>query len=106
MKPTARIETLRFLSTLGLEDLGVDLHSLSDTELRQLNRKCCGFHSYCNYAVRVDGDFEVDLVSGNLSYFSFRATPGIRRMTPKEFLQFDRYVKENPDTYKLYHPRY
>lgn len=102
MKAIARVEIIKSLSR---HDLGIDLESLTDTELRQLNRKCVNYINDCKYAVSLKGNFEKDLPNGNLIFHSFRNTPGIRHMTPAEFLQFESFVNNNPKTYPFYKVR-
>lgn len=102
MKAEARVSIIKQLSKENLETVGIDLESLSDTELKHLNRKFHNYLSELRYAVRIGGDFKEDLVNGNLAFYSFRNTPGIRFLTFTEFIQFERFDKENPNVYRHY----
>ena len=101
LKPKAKESFIKVLSKAmkeeGIED--IDIHSLSDRELKDLYLKLQMVKSgrFC-YGVKKGNDFEEDLKNNNLQFISFRDTYkfGVRRMTFKEFLILEEFAKNNP----------
>lgn len=99
MKPEARVNILKDLETQGLETLGIDIYSLTDTELKQLNLKLSWVKQRkMHYAVRSDEGFLWAFYNGTLQIVSFSDTYkyGCRPLTFLEALTFEKLNKEVP----------
>ena len=104
MKDKARESFKKALLKENLNDIGIDVLSLSDYDLKKLYLKLQLSKSYkLRYFVpKEEKDFLNCLINDKLCYVSFRNTPGIRRMNFKEFLLFDEYCKTNSSKYVNY----
>lgn len=92
---------LAFIQVLEKENLDIDVASLPDNELKTLHNKLQYIRSGSSFPYHVikGMDFRECLETGSLQFVSFRGTPSVRRMTLKEFLAFEEFVKEHPDMY-------
>lgn len=100
LKPNARNSFINVLSkVISSENIDtIDVHTLSDRELKDLYLKLQVIRSgRCCYGMKKGSNFEQDLKDGNLQFISFRDTYkfGVRRLTFKEFLMLDDFVKTN-----------
>jgi len=101
LKPNARNSFIKELSkVIASENIDtIDVNTLSDKELKDLYLKLQVLRSgRCCYGMKKGNHFEQDLKDGNLQFISFRDTYkfGVKRLTFKEFLMLDDFVKKNP----------
>lgn len=84
------------------ENINIDLHLLSDKELKELYLKLQAVRTL-PYGIGKDEDFVTTMKNGKLQFVSFRDTYkfGVRRLTFKEFLLLCEFVDENPQMYKF-----
>jgi hypothetical protein len=103
MKPKAREAFISQLKKEKLYELGLIVEDLNDKELKTLHNNFMWFQQgCCSYHVPKKEDFSACLESGRLQYVSFRGTPGVRRMTFAEYLQFLTFKESNPTMYRKY----
>ncbi|PFJ29048.1 hypothetical protein [Bacillus thuringiensis] len=84
------------------ENINIDLHLLSDKELKDLYLKLQAVQTL-PYGIGKGEDFVTTMQNGKLQFISFRDTYkfGVRRLTFKEFLLLCEFVDENPQMYKF-----
>lgn len=103
LKPNARNSMEKELSKT-IQSEGIDsikIENLSDRELKDLYLKLQVVRSgRCAYGLKKGNDFEEDMENGNLQYVSFTNTYklGVKRLTFKEFLMLEDFVKTNPSS--------
>ena len=92
-----------YIKELLREKLDIDLVSLSDVYLKQLHKKYARFRqNWFPYQVPKGVSFEEALKTNSLQFVSFRNTPNVRQLTFKEYLELERYAKENNSHHKNY----
>lgn len=104
LKEKAKESFIKVLTkAIKAENKDITLETLTDRELKDLYLKLQFVQrGGGNYKMIKNRDFRECLEQGKLAFVTFRGTPGVRNMTFKEYLEFEKFVALNPHMYKLY----
>jgi hypothetical protein len=103
MKQKAKESFIKELTTSCTdENIDINLHLLSDKELKELYLKLQAVKSgRLSYGIAKDEDFITTMKNGKLQFISFTDTYkfGVRRLTFKEYLLFCEFADKHQNMY-------